>query len=200
MTNPMDDFLYRASLPYSVAFDYCAQQLATVDGLLGLLSAHSFYERELRSRMGRTLSGDARDFAMKYNGLLLAEPSHAQLAEWQPQLETALYAGGRLVVLTSNALARRLPEWQYTTLCDNPAGTQAVRQWLSGAGYTLLAQVGFFSLQAIALSRVYAQLGAMGREALSDRLLHAMYHVYTVTGWQTRLAPVTVLVAQKGPA
>lgn len=193
----LDDPLYRASLPYGVALDRCAFYLSQAEGLRGLLAGHPWYARELRSRMGSTLATDARGLTTQYAALAWVEPSNAQLVELGAQVCRAVRAQGRLVVLTSNALGRRLPEWRATALSPDPAGTGAVREWLRRNDFSLVEQVGVFPLQAIVLSRIYPQLAALGRDAWSDRVLQAMLARYVVRGWQARYTPVAVLLAQK---
>lgn len=123
---------------------------------------------------------------------------------WEADLNVlagAVRAGGRLVVIASQPLARILPgrrqPREVLAAGARVGGIPRLRQRLSAAGFHLEARYGLHSVRAIGANVLSRQLERWGRPDLADRLhFWARLH-YCELGLAAGMSTVTLLVTSK---
>jgi hypothetical protein len=218
----------RPSLEYQYAFDLCAVALQPVAGPIAVLASHPFCGRELAARvdpaavtlfaapawdlstaevhawLGAENAGTETDLeslgASSVAAVVWAEPECEGGPEVLARIGQVTKPTGRLYVVTSSPLRRYLPEWQVEAWrpAQHPAGYGATIRWLRMAGWQAQERYGFHGPRSV-LWGLAARLAAAGeRQDWADRCLAAMRARYLVRGWQSLLAPVSVIMARKG--
>ena len=205
--------LYRASLPYQHAFDFIAAHTASSPLLI---ATHPLYVNEIGKRLHHLslsvlVDGDwttERISDVEYtphiveripdnavDTLIWAEPDATTIVEVGPQVLQHTRGCRHLLIMTSNWLARPLPEWRQDRLCHEPLGTRWAARWLKRNGYSLQASYGFNAARAIMWGRLHLLANRIGNDAASDRALAKMRQTYTQAGKMRHLSSVTVYLA-----
>jgi hypothetical protein len=153
--------------------------------------AESVYLKGIGSRV---TAGSARV-------VLWAEPERATGAQALRNLQRLLDPAGRMYVIVSQPLARRLPEWRGNNLpAAGPAGLRRTIDWLRQQGWTIAQLYGFHSPASIVWEAAARLMERAGRADLADRCHFKMRDTYVAGGAQAALAPVAVLAAVRDAA
>ncbi len=203
--------LDRPSLDYWHALDYCAGQAWHTKQPITLLTSSQFYAQHLYDRLYErqpTLI-DTTKWSPANSAYTIA------LADWQPISGTWIWAepshgtqqtilkywlqtaqqGDQLFVISSNWLAKRLPEWQQAPYPSiTPAGPRTIQQTLHDHGLKIEQLYGFHGPVSIALGYTALGFSKIKQFAWSDRFNYAMRKFYTTEGLQAHIAPVQVRV------
>jgi hypothetical protein len=183
-----------APLDYRYALDASMPTLARVQSLRVRCHVPQLL-REIRQR----IPGCSEEPVVE--AALWVEP---MLDTWREDLKAlahGLPAGGQLVVIASQPLARLLPEragW-----CGQPvvlalSGMIRLQRALAHTGFILEASYGVHALSAIGLNLLGQQMARRGRADLGDRLHFAARLRYCSHGLLVPLATVALLFARKG--
>lgn len=187
------------SLEYWHALDMCAVAASTTSTPVTVLAQSSFYQNELGHRLGQSsLVTPVRLPAAPVHCVVWAEPEQASSSQVLAQLQQQMPPGSLLACISSNWLARRLPDWQTSPPPANqPTGAWRLRTLLKQTGYRLTELHGFHGPVSIAWGVAGQLLGQLQHDALADRCAFQMRMTYAAQGWQALLAPVSVLIAEK---
>lgn len=183
------------ALEYHLALDMCATATYAAAGRLGVLAYSPFYQRELAPRL--------HQHPMPVIFAETTAPLHdcTSIIWAEPELPTAAALLAHLPhhcdlwIITSNPLARRIPDWHTATPpASAPCGSVGTLRLVRHAGYTTHCY-GMHGIASIAAGEIGRLLARLHRDDLADRWAARMRAAYLVQGWQARLAPVAVLHA-----
>ncbi len=185
------------SLEYQYALDLCVVMACAAPGQPITVIAHTpFYRAGLARRLPHTPI-NAEPPASAAPRLIWAEPEQPTAAAVLAQLSQPIPAQ-RLCLITSNRLARRLPEWRTAPPAHVPLGITGTLRLLRGTAWQVTQVYGFHA----GVSIIYGVIGQvwhrLHRPDLADRWHFRMQAAYVQWGWQARLAPVSVVVAMRG--
>lgn len=214
-----------SSLEYHNAFDLSVSQAVQRGGAIHLFARNGFFAREILARLAETTVTlvPVGDWLEENNGAILgvesgtftvklpdeidgviesaiwAEPDRLHGKEYFSLLQEHFSSGSSLIIITSNFLARMLPEWNRPDgLSGNsPAGSSRTIRWLRQNGFSLVKMYGFHGLLSTFWGYAFRAMMMLRRPDLADRCLYKMRETYCVTGWQAKFAPVSVLVARR---
>jgi hypothetical protein len=216
--------LNRASLDYHYAFDVCAEQAYAHDAFpLCIRAPHGFYLYELLRRITGYVSAvhsfeqftparwnyleqstaspapvaeTSQAEVLRATRLLVwAEPTLDECNRLLPDLAKQLPANAQLQMIVSRPLARRLPEGRDGILGQGTAPLPVVIQALQQNGFTVESERSFHGPISLIWWQLSVWLERFGQQALADRCWFAMRSTFVASGWQSRFATLTVLVA-----
>jgi hypothetical protein len=217
----------RPSLEYQHAFDLCAVEAHRAGGPVTIYASSPFYAREILKRLSSlpaalAPTGDWASLSSSMEeklgpevpgpNITAAEAMErpASVAIWaEPEPDTAAYLRqsvlrslereGRLCIINSGWLARRLPEW--TRLegrpASRPVALRQVRRWLQSSAFTIEATVGFHGPLSILWGYRHHLAQRLGRPDVADRCHFKMRAEYVTRGWRAAFSPVCVIIARK---
>lgn len=194
----------RPGLEYQHAFDYCAVEAHRQGGPVIVAASSTFYARQLLGRIAACdplLTGadgaDARRLAAgSARAVVWAEPERASGVQALWNLQRLIDPDGRLYVIVSQPLARRLPEWRGDSQpAAGPAGLWRTIGWLRRQGWAITQLYGFHSPISMVWEGAGRLIARAGRADLADRCHFKMRDTYVAGRVQAALAPVAVLAA-----
>ena len=186
-----------SSLEYQYALDLCAVMACAAPVQPITVIAHtSFYRTGLARRLPHTpINADPPASATPR--LIWAEPEQPTAAAVLAQLRQC-GTNQKLCIITSNWLARRLPEWRTAPPAHAPLGITGTLRLLRGTAWQVTQVYGFHA----GVSIIYGVIGQvwhrLRRPDLADRWHFRMQAAYVQWGWQARIAPVSVVVVVRG--
>lgn len=127
-----------------------------------------------------------------------AEPEQGVGARVVKGIGQMLLPGGQLYVIVSGWLARFLPEWKQADWqpVERRAGLWLTTRRLRQAGFRVEGLWGFHCPVSILWGYARHLMARLGRDDLAARCHFKMRAEYVVSGWQTFLSPVGVVVAK----
>lgn len=210
-----------------MAFDLCAAEASRSGGPYLILASSSFYARELTRRLNGEilvhLAGNAEldqselqqalgpevDWERVYleweggpiRTVLWAEPEQGTWRACLGELAHRAQPDSRFCTLGTTRLRRLLPEWSIPASRPATAPLNTSRllvKALDDLGYRARRIYGLHGSLSLLWGTTSRIPGAFGRNDLVDRCFASMRRSYVGCGWQARLAPVWVMVAESG--
>ncbi|MBN1261358.1 MAG: hypothetical protein JXB35_11840 [Anaerolineae bacterium] len=202
----------RPSLEYQYAFDACAAGVFHVGGAVAMIASRALFARELLKRCAPydpflipegqwtkavalpdllgpeaplPVARTCDDLPTDIRCLIWAEPG--ENSDFQA-LGKLLGVNVHLFIVTSNRLARALPEWQ--GIPHTSAHPRHILRRARQAGWRVTGHQGYHGLASIVWGRLSPLLERLKRPDLADRGLAQMRMHYAVQGGAAFGAPV----------
>ncbi|NJL04679.1 MAG: hypothetical protein HC911_07165 [Chloroflexaceae bacterium] len=188
------------SLEYQYALDLCLlMSSAAPSQAVAIIAQRPFYRAAFALRLPHApISPTGTSAAPR---LIWAEPEQPTAAAVLAQLSQPEVSQS-LCIITSNWLARRLPEWRTASPAPAhaPLGITGTLRLLRGTAWHVTQVYGFHA----GVSIVYGVIGQvwhrLHRPDLADRWHFRMQAAYVQCGWRAWPAPVSVVLARRARA
>lgn len=213
MATVIFDHLDRPSLDYWHAFDYCAGQAWHNSDSINLLCSSAFYYDNFYYRLddkpltvvdvagwSKNTDIDAtpiEQWTPTAGTWIWAEPTQGSLKAVLNRWQQAQNADSRLFIISSNFLARRLPEWKqkpYPSIAKT--GVFEIEGTLRDYGLQPTTLIGMLNPVSVALGFAGLAARKLDQYGWSDRAKYASFKYYTGEGPIARISPVQVRVVE----
>lgn len=188
------------SLAYQHALDLCMVTAGAAPAqAVAIIAQQDFYHAAFALRLPHVpISPIGTSAAPR---LIWAEPEQPTAAAVLAQLSQPGVAQ-QLCIITSNRLARRLPEWHAAASAPAhaPLGITGTLRLLRGTVWQVTQVFGFHAGVSIIYGIIGQVWDRLHRHDLADRWHFRMRAAYVQHGWQARLAPVSVVIAHRCPS
>lgn len=184
-------------------------------GTVVAAASSEFYTREFSNRLGKesiviqtgsrgtvtdraVIRDQMKQMNMKANTVVWAEPMQEDLVSTLSAIKEVLLPESQLLVITSNWLAERLPEWR--GLSEAPAASRAGQRqtaaYLYTQGFTIAATHSYHGPVSIFWSYASRLMGVLGRFDMADRCRYRMRVRFLTHRWESHLSTVSIIAAK----